>query len=428
MIPPSSVKSAGRVDDALTVGTAVTGQTAAPARLGRWPWWAPLALLLVPTTILNGIRVTALAPEDLIRFAAAGQAILDGRFGEPYADPWMQAGPFELLGSWVLLPQGHQHDMSFWQYSHPTAAVLSAAMAGVLAIGMVLGYRWLRRWAGRGEAPGLLLTALAIAQVLRLPEIAWDCGHLAQLAIPLHWLAAGLLIRRGRPLAAAVLIGTSGGWELWGVLGAPVLMIDRTPPPLIRLAVRFVLAGVTATLVYLPFVLSGHFTLFAHRWPVFRGAVVSLVLPEGSPVGWAPRVLQAAATVLVAAVVAYRTRHTPDAVWLVPLAAQLVRLLLDPLDLGYYWLPVLLLGLAGVAMVPAGAHPWRLPATIALVVAPSAHLLTRSWQAPSTVGTVVLLTAPPLLALVTVLVARDDSSARMAGCTSPSRWWPSPSR
>lgn len=62
-------------------------------------------------------------------------------------------------------------------------------------------------------------------------------------------------------------------------------------------------------------------------------------------------------------------RGRADAVWLVPLAAVLVRLALDPLDYTYYSVAPQLLVLVGCGLLPTAARPARVLAVLALCYA-----------------------------------------------------------
>ena len=117
-----------------------------------------------------------------------------------------------------------------------------------------------------------------------------------------------------------------------------------------------------------------------------------------------------------------RPQTRRDGVWLVPLAAQLTRLLLDPLDLPYYWFPVLALGLLGVGLVPhrpagepGGWTGWpgrtRVYLTVALVTLPNLPALVPEQAPPSRFATLALAGSLLLVAVLTVRVRRDAACA-----------------
>ena len=77
-------------------------------------------------------------------------------------------------------------------------------------------------------------------------------------------------------------------------------------------------------------------------------------------------------------------RGRADAVWLVPLAAVLVRLALDPLDYTYYSVAPQLLVLVGCGLLPTAARPARVLPVLAIPICAGVvlPLLRRSEVAP----------------------------------------------
>jgi hypothetical protein len=125
--------------------------------------------------------------------------------------------------------------------------------------------------------------------------------------------------------------------------------------------VRSVVTGLAAeaaafAALFAPFVLFGSFRMFQYRWDVAGDTLVSLIVPIGTPFPWPLRLVQAAAAVGAGALVAYRLRRSVHAVWLAPLAIVAVRLLLDPIDAGYYFLGIEGPGLVGLAVYMTSAH------------------------------------------------------------------------
>jgi hypothetical protein len=213
----------------------------------------------------------------------------------------------------------------------------------------------------------VLLGAAAVA--LGLTHGAFVDGHPAEAVTPLLWVLAAIDARRGRVLRAGALVGISAGFELWGVLGAPVLLLA----PRLRDAAKGFGFEATVVLVQLaPFALFGHVRMFDYEWRVAEGTMLSVVVPVGSHFGWPLRLLQAAVACGLGAAVALRFRRSVHAVWLVPLAVVVSRIALDPLAYGWYWLEAEALALIGagalIAAPPLLVH--RRQVRVQQVVAP----------------------------------------------------------
>jgi len=181
-----------------------------------------------------------------------------------------------------------------------------------------------------------------------LTHIAFVDGHPAEAIVPLLWVLAGIRAREDRVLWAGALIGLSAGLELWGVLGLPVLLLAPRR--------RRVLAGATVeALIVLcmlaPFALAGSLRMFQYDWRVASGTLLSLFAAPGAHFGWPLRLLQSALALTAGASVALALRRSLHAAWLAPLAVALVRLVLDPLSFGWYWLEVEALVLIGAALL-----------------------------------------------------------------------------
>ena len=165
------------------------------------------------------------------------------------------------------------------------------------------------------------------------------------MVIPLIWVVAACLAREGRFVWFGALLGLATGWEVWGILGAPLILLAARPGVL-----RAALGGAAVVLVtFGPFVALGSFAMFQKTWGVSGGTLVNALFPDLSEFPWTLRLVQTAVALLAGCAVALLARHTDYGVWLVPLAIIGARLTLDPLGLNYYWIaPAILgLGLAG---------------------------------------------------------------------------------
>jgi hypothetical protein len=303
---------------------------------------APVERARIAVVALLGVAVggvtSAGEPADLIWFARHGRSLLEGDLAAVYADPANQGGPLQLLAAALLAPVGTGLDS-------PHLALVHLVGAPLLAVGALIGVRFLRRSAGSAPAPGVELLTGVLGALWLAGGAALD-GHAAQLAIPVSWLAGAVLLRTGRPLVAAVVLGGSAAWEPWGVLGCALLL---SLPLAAALRAGAVAAAVAAG-AYLPFVLTGSFHLPDHAWRVQDGTLVAMVIGAGEDLPWALRLLQAALAVLAGAVLVRLLRGRADALWL-PLAAVLVvRLLLDPLAYTYYSVSTQVVCLAGLGL------------------------------------------------------------------------------
>ena len=102
--------------------------------------------------------------------------------------------------------------------------------------------------------------------------------------------------------------------------------------------------------------------MFDHEWRVTSGTVLGLIVGPGAHFGWPLRLAQASLAVGAGAALAFALRRSAHALWLVPLEVALVRLVLDPVSFGWYWLEVETLVLVGAGLV-LKELPSRLPAS-----------------------------------------------------------------
>ncbi|GAA3631283.1 hypothetical protein GCM10022223_56650 [Kineosporia mesophila] len=333
-----------------------------PARL-RWVLCLVAALEVV---VLKPIRTYDLAP-----FSVAGHSILTGHLSSVYADSWMQAGPFELLASWALNPSAGG-DMRCLTYGGADP-FLRAAAGAVITAALMLFTRHLRRVHDLLPSPAAELVAGLAAVVLMLPVRWCSEGHLAQIAIPVLWIWATSLMIRGKMLSAALLVGLSAGWEPWGVLAAGLLLIERRPVPLARSGVVCVAAAIAC---YLPFAATGHFAMFELSWPVVRDTLWGQLLPGELRMGWLARLLQGLFAGLAGCALALVLGRRHQLLWLGPLSVILVRLVLDPMILGYYWYAALV-----ILAVGSGLSTTRWPAgALLLMAAPIVQLHPYYWH------------------------------------------------
>jgi len=272
---------------------------------------------------------------DTSTFVATGRTLLSAHWSRAFANPGIQVGPLQLA--------------LFGTVGRSTLVL--AAMLGAAAALLVL----VAARASGVERPGLLAGIGAVALVAGLTRAGFDSGHPADTLLPLLWIVAAAEARRGRTLRAGAVIGLGAGLETWSLLGVAVLVLA----PSVRHAARAgAVAAGAALALFLPFVAAGHFEMGHYHWLVSSQSLVSLVVAPGTQVGWPLRLAQAAAAVTAGIGVARLARGSRHALWLVPAAVVLARLLLDPLDSGYYFVGVEGPALVGLALVAAHGLPF----------------------------------------------------------------------
>ena len=265
-------------------------------------------------------------PGDLIYFVHKGEQLLSGGWANTFSDPMLQSGPLQLV---------------------VFGAVRNlAALAFVLELTVAILLLYVLGRVQVGDRIRLLVGVLAVAA--GLTQGAFVDGHPADAIVPLLWVLAGLYAREDRLLLAGALIGVSAGLELWGVLGAVVLLLA---PRLKRAFVGGLVETCVVVAMLAPFALAGSFRMFDHRWRVATGTILGLVVEPGTHFDWKLRLLQSALALAVGAAVATGLRRSVHALWLAPLGLVIVRLVLDPLSFGWYFLEPEALVLVGAALV-----------------------------------------------------------------------------
>jgi hypothetical protein len=295
-----------------------------PAVKRLLPWLLPAAL------------AAGLAPRpdgDSWLFVQAGHVLLSSDWSHTFADKAVQVGPLQLA----------------------LYASLGGAVGYVVAAAVALLVVSAARAVGVAQ-PQVLALAGLVAIPLGLTSSGVDAGHPANAVLPLLWVIAAAQARRGRVAAGALVVGLSAGLETWGLLGIAVLALaPRRRSALLGGA----LAAAVAASLFLPFVLFGDFAMGSYRWRVSHEALMSIFVAAGTPIGWPLRFVQGAVALGAGVWLARRTRLSWHVLWAVPAVIVLVRLLLDPLGSGYYYVGLEAPALAGLALVVA--YGLRLP-------------------------------------------------------------------
>ncbi len=298
-------------------------------RVLLWCRW-PLAAI--------GLAVASLLargddPPDLASFGERGALILQGHLSQVYAGSWNQAGPLQLIGARLLM-LGSSTD-------RPLYGIELAVDLALLVL--------LRTVCRRCGVPLIGQLALGgIALVWLGPNGLWS-GHPVEVAVVPLWLLAARYAARDSWRPSGLLLGLSALIAPWAVLAFAMPFVG---PSRVR-ALRAIALAVAVTVAgYLPFALSGHFQLFDYVWLINRHTLVHLVAPGLVHFSWGLRLIQAVGAAGGCLLVIRYLRPGRDALWIAPLVAVLLRILLDPVLLGYYWLP------AGVLVIAAGATGW----------------------------------------------------------------------
>jgi hypothetical protein len=304
---------------------------------------APLVavwLLVLCGAAVSGWILNSVTFSDADSFAQAASVMLSSNWQHTYSDPWLQAGPFEL----VVCLLGRTLGGSLRGEAIALNMIGAAALLGVATV--VVRGRW---------KPLAILAGGALA--IGIISDMWEWGHPSELFIALVWLLAARAARRDQLLVAGLLVGLSGGFETWGLLGAPVLFL--LPQLRHTIVAGFVALLATAT-VYTPFALGGDFQMFDLHWAIV-GGVPGSIFGNGETFSWPMRLAEAVIVVSFGSALAWRLRRFAASTWIVPALTSICRLALDPVRYGYYWDTSLVLLLIGVAPLLASPRTaaWR---------------------------------------------------------------------
>lgn len=298
---------------------------------GRWPALLRYRVaLLISAAAALGLLDAGL-PSDMNLFARGGHAIVSGDFAHVYALPGTQAGPIQLVLSWLLM-LGSSGSGPAW----PVAAAINAAA-------MFAALRLCRRHTNRQVLVGLLVLCWLT------PGPLWD-GHPVEVLIATLWLVAVADVGAGRNVRAGVALGLTVAIAPWGVLGFPAVLACRR---LHNAYVAGIVGIAVAGLLYLPFTLSGHFALFGYSWEIGSHSLVHLLAPGLHQMSWRLRIVQAAVVSGGTGCAALLVRRQQAVPAVAVLIVAVLRVGTDPVQLGYYWTSVGIAAIAMAATIPA---------------------------------------------------------------------------
>jgi hypothetical protein len=262
---------------------------------------------------------------DAPTFLHASRTLLSGRWLHTFADPGLQAGPLQIAGIGAAGRLGSAFGLS------PLRGV-AVCQALVLTALVLAGASAVTPPRRRPLVAGAIGLAAIAAGVIGGASFY---GHPAEVAAPVLWVLAARAAYERRPGLAGALIGLSAGFETWGVLGVPVLLLE---PRLRGTARGLGVAAAVVAVVYGPFVFFGSFAMNDYRWPVAQGTLPALVLGPGAHFGWWLRLVQAAVAVAGGVAAAVVLRRRAVAWWVVPLSILWARIALDPQRGAWYLL------------------------------------------------------------------------------------------
>ncbi len=298
-----------------------------PHRPTNWREQTPLVavwVLVLAAAAASGLILNSVTFSDADAFAQAGAIMLSNHWQHTYSDPWLQAGPFEML----ICLLGRTLGGSLRGEAVALNMIGATALLGVATA--VVGRRWKPLAIVAGGALGIGIIS-----------DMWEWGHPSELFIALVWLLA-----------------ISGGLETWGLLGAPVLFLL---PQLRRTAAAGFAALLATGAVYAPFAFGGDFHMFDLHWAIV-GGVPGYLFGNRAHFSWSMRLAEALIVVSFGSGLAWRLRRYGSSTWFVPALTSLCRLALDPVRYGYYWDTALVLLLIGAAplLVSPRAIAWRM--------------------------------------------------------------------
>jgi len=309
-----------------------------------WPrlaclWVHPAVLLLILAVVVPGSLGGVIHGGDADLFRNAGDSMLGPRFFDVFSNRGLQIGPVYLLALGVVSKLVAAAGL-------PTAFVLAALQAaGVTWLALVTAKRLARR-SGADEYAAQWAVGVPMVLGGLLAEAAGN-GHPEEILLGLLLANAAIGASENRRFVPGLLVGLATGTKLWGVLGAPLLLVGRRPANIAR---RCLVAAAVVTFCYGPFFAFGDVSTFTFQWGMTSVPLVALIAPWLHGTGWSLRVVQGVVAGIAGSFVALRRRGSPLPVVIVVIA---VRLLLDPVRQLYYSGPLVVVMLLWLWTTPS---------------------------------------------------------------------------
>ncbi len=352
---------------------ALAGERPRLHALALGTWSRPFPILPLVAFVAVG-AVGAMEPAGDARwFRTAGVEMIGPGFWDVLSDPGLQIGPLYLLALGILtrVVLALQLPVLFTVAGVQGAAVVALAVATARRLA-----------ADRGMDPRPVQWAvglmLAVGGLLADATLA---GHPEEVFVALILVGAARSVRHAKGWSASAWLALACAIKLWGVLGAPLMLLDR--PPVKALVGRALLLGSLTALCYGSFGLLGTVSTFEHGWIATEWSPPSMLASRLEAEGWSLRLVQGGAVGLVGCMVAWRTWTSP---LMLVLALLATRLALDPLNLSYYKGPVLVVFLLWVWVSPvAPRRGWKallttaVPLVCVLPFASDSSLVPPAW-------------------------------------------------
>lgn len=345
--------------------------------------------------------------------APAIDALVDGRIGAALdLHPWM--GSLSLLLRWPFAAGGQALG----------AGELGVYKLGALPCLLALGLLALaleRRWAVRGRSLATRLIAAGACVLNPATVSAVKQGHPEELLTTALCVGAVLAARR-QPIAAGLLLGLALASKQWALVAVPVVIVAALPGRRWRMAA--VAASLAAALT-LPLLVASPDWLWsivaeasrpatvgpANVWvpfaeprvrSYFDGDVVRTVTGYAMPEGLRPfpRPLILLAPIVLSLLVARRGTPSQETALGLLALCFLVRCLLDPVNLAYYYVPFL------AALVSFEVLRWERPPILTLVAAAGVWITFNAFDARAVVSLAWAIWALPMTLSLAVLLLR----------------------
>jgi hypothetical protein len=276
---------------------------------------------------------------DAFVFGFAGNTLFSAHWAQTFANPYLQSGPVFILLEGIGLRLGSALGLPYWCGGGMVTALAAALLMVVACRATFAVYGLVGRTAAARE--------FGVCVVFALTGGLWVVAmyaHPDDLLVSLLLLIGASRAAAGRHGQAGVLFGLAVGVKVWAVIAIAVLLVRASRRASIHAGL---MAAATVALCYGPFIVFGRFEMFRGSWQIEHDAPLNLIFHDGTNFSWGLRMFQAALATTVGLVVLLRTRRRNCAIWLVPAAAIAARLLVDPRNIAYYYVPVLVCLLLG---------------------------------------------------------------------------------